>query len=267
MKWLLITLFLLAFTLPANGTTIYKWVDEKGVVNFTDEYKKISPEFRHRVETEEYFEEEVSSPTKIKQEVSTDVQSQDFWMRELDDATANYERARQELLEEGERLVWHRYGGKTQYQMFTVALPSMSERLEVYRERMIEAKAMLDSFKNETQKPEVSGGKRAVSSGTDIYGRDETWWREKVRPWKEQLKEATENYEGASDAFVNELERLGPFRWGGMSLTQYQMVSSRLTGLSGRMTEYQTQISEAKGNLAKLSKEAWETKADPAWLE
>ncbi|MGZ3604998.1 MAG: DUF4124 domain-containing protein, partial [Thermodesulfobacteriota bacterium] len=46
MKWLLITLFLLAFTLPANGTTIYKWVDEKGVVNFTDEYKKISPEFR-----------------------------------------------------------------------------------------------------------------------------------------------------------------------------------------------------------------------------
>ena len=267
MKRLLIILFLLAFTLPANGSTVYKWVDEKGVANFTDDDKKISPEFRHRVETEEYFEEEVSSPTKIKQEVSADVQGRDFWMRELDEATANYERARQELLEEGERLVWHRYGGKTQYQMFTVALPSMSERLEVYREQMTEAKAMLDSFKNETQKPEVSGGKRAVSSRTDIYGRDETWWREKVRPWKEQLKEATENYEGVSDAFVNELERLGPFRWGGMSLTQYQMVSSRLTEISGRMAEYQTQIFEANDMLSKLSREARETKADPAWLE
>src|SRR4030042_5093114 len=29
----------------------------------------------------------------------------------------------------------------------------------------------------------------------DIYGRDETWWRETVGPWKERLKEATTNLE------------------------------------------------------------------------
>ncbi len=34
---------------------------------------------------------------------------------------------------------------------------------------------------------------------TDLYGRDETWWREKVRPWKEQLREATEKYEAARE--------------------------------------------------------------------
>jgi len=49
-------------------------------------------------------------------------------------------------------------------------------------------------------------------SKRDIYGRDETWWSKKVRPWKGRLKETTEMLE-------------------------------------------------------KLSKEAAETKADPAWLE
>ncbi|MGO9093434.1 MAG: DUF4124 domain-containing protein [bacterium] len=38
MKKLLILLVLLTFAAPAYGATIYKWVDEKGVINFTDDY-------------------------------------------------------------------------------------------------------------------------------------------------------------------------------------------------------------------------------------
>jgi len=273
MKQYFMLLILLAFTVPANGATVYKWVDEKGVVNFTDEYKRVSPAFRNRVETEEYIEEEApsalsqSTTPKIDEEVRTDIYGRDFWEKQLDEATSNYEKVREELLKEGERLVWHRYGGKTQYQMFTAELPGISERLEAYREQMIEAKAMLDKFTKETQEIEDARGKRAVSPKKDIYGRDETWWKEKVRPWKERLKEATQNYEKACEAFVKRVEGLGPFMFGRLSLTQHQMISSRLTELSGRMAEYQTQISEAKSMLTKLSGEAKETRADPAWLE
>ncbi len=267
MKKLFILLVLLIFAVPVYGMTVYKWVDEKGVVNFTDEYKRVSPAFRDQVQKEEYLEEEPPSTTEVKKELSTNVYGRDYWKKQLDEATVNYDKAQDQLLKEGERLVWHRYGGKTQYQMFSVELPSMSERLEAYREQMIEAKDMLDEFTAEPQETKGPRGEGTVSPQMDIYGRDETWWREKVRPWKEQLKEATQNYEEASDAFAAQLERLGPFRWGRLSLTQYQMISSRLTVLSGRMAGSQAQISEAKGTLNQLSKEAKETKADPAWLE
>ncbi len=264
MKKLLTVLILLVFAVPAYSATVYKWVDEKGVFNFTDDFRNVPSVFRNRVQ-KEYLEE--APPTRTKEEANSNIDNRNYGEKQLDEATANYEKAREELLQEGERLVIHRYGGKTQYQMFTEALPSITERFETYKKQMIEAKAMLDEFREGTQGTENADGKRAFSAKTDIYGRDETWWKEKARPWKEQLKDATKNYEGAFDGFAQQLERLGPFRWGGLSLTQYQMISSRLTLLSGQMERYQTQISEAKGMLARLSEEAKETKADPAWLK
>ena len=196
MRNVFILLVLLIFAVPAYATTIYKRVDEKGVVNFIDEYKKVSAEFRNRVEAEEYLEEELppvlswNTATTIKEEVKTGNYGRDYWKRQLGEATANYEKAREELLKEGKRLISHRYGSKTQYQMFTEQLPSITERFETYKKQMIEAKAMLETFKNETQEIENTHGERAVSPKTDIYGRGETWWKEKAQPWKEQLKEA-----------------------------------------------------------------------------
>jgi hypothetical protein len=238
------------FDTHTYATTIYEWGDEKGVVHFTDEYKKVPPVSRDRA--------------NIVEEAKRDVYGPDYWSRQLEEATSNYERIREDLLKEGERLIWHRYGSKTQYQMFTAGLPSIIERLETYRDQMLEAKAMLDKFAKENERSVSMGNEEAE---TDLYGRDKTWWRERVRPWKEQLEEATQNYEKAFDAFVKRVEGLGPFMFGRLSLTQYQMISSRLSELSDRMAEYHTQISEAKGMLSKLSKEAAETNADPAWLE
>ncbi len=143
----------------------------------------------------------------------------------------------------------------------------MSERLEGFREQMIEAKDMLEKFTESSGGTKVLGEKRTVVSQTDIYGRDERWWKEKMRPWKEQLSEAEKEYEKASEAFIQQLEKLGPFRWGGLSLTQYQFISTKLTSLNGQMMRFQSQISEARGMLTKLSREAMETKADPAWIE
>jgi len=178
MKKLAILLILLMFSIPAYAATVYKWVDEKGVINFTDDYTKIPAAFRNRVEAEEFVQQE----------------------------------------------------GTTAPAQATVATATEQIR-------------------------------------TDLYGRDETWWREKVRPWREELKEASENYENVQKEYMEQAEGLGPYNFGKMSLTQYQMLSSRLEVLSNEMETYQGQITEAKEMLSKLSKEAKEAEADPAWLE
>ena len=114
---------------------------------------------------------------------------------------------------------------------------------------------------------EVSPHKKAETK-TDLYGRDdEIWWREKVHPWKEELREATENYERIQKEYMLQAQGLSPLNFGKMSLTQYQMLSSRLEALNNEMETYQGQITEAKETLSRLSEEAKETKADPAWLE
>lgn len=111
----------------------------------------------------------------------------------------------------------------------------------------------------------ATGGNEKEEIKTDIYGRDETWWREKVRPWKEQLKEATEKYEAAQKRYTEKSEELSRRRFG--SPTQYKMNIIELDKTREEKEKYQAQISEANAMLDKLSKEANETQADPAWLE
>jgi Domain of unknown function (DUF4124) len=178
MRKLFILLILLAFAIPANAATIYKWVDEKGVVNFTDDYSNVPSSYRGRVEVEHYRTEGVAPA-------------------------------------------------------YTSGIPPQ----------------------------------KTAESKVDIYGRDETWWREEVRPWREQLKEATENYENVHKQYMEQSEGLSPYNFGKMSLTQYQMLSARLQILNAEMEKYQGQIAEANQMLSKLSQEAKETKADPTWLE
>jgi len=96
----------------------------------------------------------------------------------------------------------------------------------------------------------------------DIYGCDETCWREKVRPWKEKLKEATENLEKLREKYAQQTEELG--RTGLVSRARYQDKANKYTE---EKKKYEAQIAEANQMLDKLSKEAQESKADPAWLE
>ena len=99
---------------------------------------------------------------------------------------------------------------------------------------------------------------------TDIFGRDETWWREKGRPWKELLKEATKNYEKSHKKFVEKAENLGSV-WK-YSRSYYRANVLEIDRLKEEMAKYEAQIAEAKEQLDKLSKEAEETKANPEWL-
>ena len=181
MRKVFILLILLVFISPTYATyaaTIYKWVDEEGIVNYTDDYNKVPTLYLDRVKILEFFTEK---------------------------------------------------GPPVQTPQMT---PGIKEEIR-----------------------------------TDTYGRDETWWREKVHPWKEQLKEATENYERIQREYMLQAQGLSPLNFGKMSLTQYQMLSSRLEALNNEMETYQGQITEAKETLSKFSEEAKETKADAAWLE
>jgi hypothetical protein len=48
-KLIFVLSFLFIFASSASAT-IYRWVDEKGVVNFSDDYSKVPPEYRNKVE-------------------------------------------------------------------------------------------------------------------------------------------------------------------------------------------------------------------------
>lgn len=278
MKKLMLISFLLILSSSVSAGNVYKWVDKDGVVNFTDDSERVPPAYRGRVQVETANDAlKVEPPTAVQ---PTPPKRDETWWREkvllwekrLDEATSNYETARKDLLKRGEWLVQRRYGSKTQYQMISVELNDTSQRLKELREQIVEAQRMLDKLSKESGVIE-SVREQALFSGqkekirTDLYGRDETWWKEKIRPWKEQLKAATENYEVARQALVKQEEGLGPFKWGRLSLTQYQMISSRTVELSGQMAKYEAQIVEAEGMLEKLSRDAQETRADPAWLE
>jgi hypothetical protein len=175
MKKVLIILILLMFSSPTYATTAYKWVDKEGVVNYTDDYSDVPPEYRDRVSTE--------------------------------------------ILEE------------TPSAGFPISPQTTPQKIE-------EAK-------------------------TDIYGLDEIWWREKVCPWKEELKEATANYEIINKKIIERAEALSRKYW---SPTQYKMNMVDLEKLKEERLKYKAQMNEAKEMLEKISKEAEEAKADPTWL-
>jgi hypothetical protein len=97
-----------------------------------------------------------------------------------------------------------------------------------------------------------------------IYGLGETYWRDRVRPWKEQLKEATENYERVHKKFMESAEVLSQRRYG--SRTQIKMNIIELDRLNVERMGYEAQIEEAREKLAKIYNEAEESGADPEWF-
>jgi hypothetical protein len=177
MMKILILLILLMFSSPGYAMTAYKWVDEKGVLGFTDDLGIVPPEYRDQVSIE-----------------------------------------------------------------VTEETPSVR----------VSASPQAAPLKIEEAK-------------TDIYGLGETYWRERIRPWKDQLKEATENYERVHKKFIESAEELSQRRYG--SRTQVKMNIIELDRLNMDRMGYEAQIEEAKEKLAKISNEAKESGADPEWID
>jgi len=95
--------------------------------------------------------------------------------------------------------------------------------------------------------PEKSEGRRI-----DLSGMGEDYWRAKVQPWKNQLKEATENCErlnqNINDKIMEEGGKL-------LSPTQYEMKRAEIAQLKDERSKCEAQIREAKEMLDKVAKE------------
>jgi len=99
----------------------------------------------------------------------------------------------------------------------------------------------------------------------DMFGRDETWWREKVRPWKKRLMDAEVNYERVHEKFMQKAMELSRRRFG--TPTQYKANIIELDRFKEEMIKYQAQIAEVHEILGKLFKEAEASRADTDWLK
>jgi hypothetical protein len=137
--------------------------------------------------------------------------------------------------------------------------PSYRDRVEVEERKDVQEEVIPPPAQA------VTRGSEEEEIKADIYGRDEAWWRDKVRPWKGRLKEATENYEAAQQKYMEKSDELSRRRFG--SPTQYKMNIIQLDGLKEERMKYEAQMAEANEMLRKLSKEAEESKANPDWLK
>ncbi len=177
MRWFVLIPLMILLTSTLQAHTFYKWVDEKGVVNFTDDYDNIPRAYRDRVEIEWVHEE---GPTPPIQKMT----------------------------------------------------PQKREEIR-----------------------------------KDIWGQGETYWKGKVRPWKEFLKNAEANYERAHEKFMGKAMEFSGKRFGTWSKTQYKLNIIELDRLKEEMIKYADQIAEAREAMEKISKEAKEARANPDWLK
>jgi len=280
---------------PSFGTTIYQWVDRDGVHNFTDDYERIPFAYRNQVHSRvvEDTPEKESPPTpratSQKEKMKRDIfglgeewwrEKVQPWEGQLKEASENYQIKEEEVLEESKTLIIRKFGSHQQFKSTILGMERLREERARYEARLIEAKEALKRVSKDAEEsgaePEwVTGGSKlqqpaslkAEGITTDAYGRDEAWWRGKVLTRREQLKEAVENYEKAYEKYSKSIEELGPWRFGRLSLTQYQMFSCRLDAINSEMTGYEAQVAEASERLKKLLKEAEESKVNPDWVK
>ena len=294
-KVILLLLISLFFFSPCYGATVYQWVDNNGTYNFTDDYQKIPSAYRNQAHLKKMEDFPEMAPPALastpiaapQEEVKKDILGlgEEWWRDkarpwegQLREASEDYRSATQEFLNESDNLTLRRFGSHQQFKSTILGMDRIKEERAKYEAKVIEAEAMLEKISREAEESQADAdwltgastlGQRASlhAAEMDIYGQDEGWWRQRVLTQRENVKEAVENYERVYEEYTKVAEKLGPSRFGGMSLTQYQMTSLRLDFLKDEMAKYRLQIDEATETLRKLLEEAEESKADPDWVK
>ena len=161
---------LLTSTLQAH--TFYKWVDEKGVVNFTDDYDNVPRAYRDLVEIEYVHEESLSPPIQKsapqkREETRTDIYGQDEaywrgkvrpWREFLKTAEANYERAHDKFIGKAMEFSQKRFGSwsKTQYKMNIIELDRLKEEMVKYADQIAEAREAMEKISKEAKETKAN---------------------------------------------------------------------------------------------------------------
>jgi hypothetical protein len=279
---------------PSYAATIYQWVDQYGTHNFTDDHEKIPSAYRSHAKLrvmEDSSETEflVSPVASQKQEAQKDIYGlgEEWWRgrvrpwkAQLQEASEKYELRDREFIEESKMLIVRKLGSHQQFKSTVLGMERLRRERTEHEARLNGAKEILrrisrDAEESRADREWLNGGSasrqtsspNAAEIRTDAYGRDEAWWRRQMFNRREQLKEAVENYEKAYEKYSKGIEELGPWRFGGLSLTQYQMLSCRLDVLNREIAIHQARMSEIKERLNLLVKEAEESRANPSWIE
>ncbi len=132
-----------------------------------------------------------------------------------------------------------------------------------YRDQ-VKTEEVRESEKTPSPTPGPASVQKTEGEKRDAKGMGEEYWRERVRPWKKQLKQAQEDYNNTNIKIEDALEAAkGRF----LSKTQYNFKRQEVEKLMAERGTYEAKMKEADAMLAKIGKEAEEAKANPAWLE
>ena len=132
-----------------------------------------------------------------------------------------------------------------------------------YRNRM-EKEEKGDYQEVEAPPPGSVSPQKREGEKLDLYGMGEDYWRAKVQPWKNQLKEAAKNCERLSEKLNDKtMEEGGKL----LSPTQYEVKKAEIGRLKDERSKCEAQAREAKEMLDKIAKEAEEAKANPEWVK
>src|SRR4030042_6881723 len=165
MRWVLLipVMVFLLITSTLEAHTFYKWEDEKGTANYTDDYNSIPPAHRERVEIE-WVHEEGSAPPIQKmspqkeEEARRDIYGQGEaywrgkvrpWKEFLKTAEANYEKAHGKFMEKAMELSGRRFGSRTQYKMNIVELDALRDEMVKYADQIGDANEALEKISKE----------------------------------------------------------------------------------------------------------------------
>ncbi len=172
MRWFVLIPVMILLTSTLQAHTFYKWLDEKGTVNYTDDYNNIPPAHRGQVEIEWVHEEGSSPPiqkiTPQKREgARTDIYGQDEaywrgkvrpWREFLKTAEANYERAHEKFMGKAMEFSGKRFGAwsKTQYKLNIIELDRLKEEMIKYADQIAEAREAMEKISKEAKEAKAN---------------------------------------------------------------------------------------------------------------
>ena len=172
MKKVLISIFVLWVLVSTGyGATVYKWVDKDGVVNFTDDYTQIPPQYRNQVQKEELGESmkvETTAPSPVSTqkskmpEVDIFAMGEDYWrakvqpwQKQLKEATENIGSINRKISdsldeEAGKSL------GRTQWNIGLAYRKQLTDERSKYEAQVREANEMLSRIAKEAEEAKAN---------------------------------------------------------------------------------------------------------------
>ena len=126
---------------------VYKWIDDKGTIHFTDDYSNIPFPYWERLKVEVRKDIREEGPLPGTQEIipgakegqsNADVYREEevwqeekmrSWMEQLEEAIGNYESAQWRFMEGAEALSQRRFGSPTMYKFDIIKLDALNQEV------------------------------------------------------------------------------------------------------------------------------------------